>query len=85
MESSERLLLVVGAALGFAASAAESGGRDVCGLLTTAEITQLTGLPVPRMERGTDGCQWFADAAAQRKQTGDTRKATLGWMVVSRI
>ncbi len=77
METSERVTLVVGVALGFAAGAAESGGRDVCGLLTAAEITQVTGLPVARTERGTDSCQWFADEAAQQKKTGDTRNATL--------
>jgi hypothetical protein len=74
MQTSARFLLVVGLGLGLPVSAA---GRDACQLLTSAEITEVTGLPVSRMERGTDGCQWFTDEAAREKQTDATRNATL--------
>lgn len=42
--------------------------RDVCALLSAAEATEITGLPIERVEKTTDGCAWYANAAAQREK-----------------
>jgi hypothetical protein len=72
------------------ATAAPAGGRaeggsslasahaavDVCGLLPAAEVTELTGLAVERLEKKPNGCLWFANAEARRQQGVDTVRST---------
>ena len=42
--------------------------RDACALLSAAEATEITGIPIERVEKTTDGCAWYANAAAQREK-----------------
>ena len=48
--------------------AAARPARDACALLSAAEATEITGLPIERVEKTTDGCAWYANAAAQREK-----------------
>ena len=54
------------------------GSEDICALLPAAEVTELTGLPIDRVEKKADGCEWYAHAAAQQQKgaanTRDTFK-----------
>jgi hypothetical protein len=52
--------------------------EDICALLPAAEVTEVTGLPIERVEKKADGCEWYANAAAQQQKgaanTRDTFK-----------
>jgi hypothetical protein len=52
--------------------------EDICALLPAADVTELTGLPIERVEKKADGCEWYASAAAQQQKgaanTRDTFK-----------
>ena len=52
--------------------------RDPCALLTPAEVTEITGVPIERTERKSDSCEWYANAAAQQQKSADSVRATLG-------
>ena len=41
---------------------------DACALLSAQEATEITGVPVERVEKTADGCAWFANAAAQQQK-----------------
>lgn len=60
-----------------AARQASAGGRDVCAMLTGADITEVTGVPIERTEKQTDGCEWYANAAAQQQKGADIARGTL--------
>jgi hypothetical protein len=51
--------------------------RDVCGLLSAGEILEITGVAVERVEKKPNGCEWYANAAAQQQKGADTARATL--------
>jgi hypothetical protein len=51
--------------------------RDVCALLPAAEVTEVTGLPIARVARVPNGCEWYPNAAAQQQRSADTARATL--------
>jgi hypothetical protein len=52
--------------------------EDICALLPASEVTEATGLPIDRVEKKPDGCEWYANAAAQQQKgaanTRDTFK-----------
>jgi hypothetical protein len=50
------------------AQTAARPGRDVCALLTTEELSQLAGVAIERVEKLSDGCAWYANAAAQQQK-----------------
>ncbi len=49
---------------------------DACALLSAAEATEITGIPIERVERTTDGCAWYANAAAQREKSTASASGT---------
>ena len=49
---------------------------DVCALLPAKEVTEITGLPIERVEKKPDGCEWYAPAAAQQQKGADTVRDT---------
>ncbi len=49
---------------------------DICALLPAAEVTEITKLPVDRVEKKPDGCEWYANAAAQQQRGADTARDT---------
>jgi hypothetical protein len=55
-----------------------AASQDVCALLPAAEVAELTGLPIERVEKKAEGCEWYAGAAAQQQKgaanTRDTFK-----------
>jgi hypothetical protein len=51
--------------------------RDLCALLSAKEIEEIAGVPVERAEKKPNGCEWFANAAAQQQKGGDTARSTL--------
>ena len=57
-------------------SRATNDTSDVCALLAANEVTEITGLPIDRVEKKPDGCEWYAKAAAQQQQGADTARAT---------
>ena len=68
-----------------AADAASSGGRaptnsdsrDVCALLAPKELTEITGVEIERAEKTSNGCEWYANAAAQQQKGTDNARTTL--------
>ncbi len=50
-----------------ASTSTGSASRDVCALMSTTELSGLTGLRVERAEKTSDGCRWFANAADQQQ------------------
>jgi hypothetical protein len=59
-----------------AASAKRAAAGDVCALLGAAEVTEITGLPIDRVQRKPDGCEWYANAAAQQQKGTATARDT---------
>jgi hypothetical protein len=57
------------------AAPAEAQG-DVCALLPAKEVTEITGLPIDRVEKKPDGCEWYANAAAQQQKGAETTRDT---------
>jgi hypothetical protein len=51
-------------------------GADVCSLLPASEVTEVTGLPIDRVEKKPDGCEWYASAAAHQQRGADTVRGT---------
>ena len=49
---------------------------DVCALLPAKEVTEITRLPIDRVEKKPDGCEWYANAAAQQQKGADTVRDT---------
>jgi len=56
---------------------ASGQGSDVCTLLTAKEIEEIAGIPIERAEKKPDGCDWYANAAAQQQKGADTVRDTL--------
>src|SRR5712692_6160668 len=50
--------------------------RDLCALLSAKEIEEITGLPIERAEKKPNGCEWYANAAAQQQKGADTARST---------
>jgi len=50
--------------------------RDACALLSAAEATEITGMPIERVEKTADGCAWYAKAAAQREKSTASASGT---------
>jgi hypothetical protein len=64
-----------------AADRASSGARpsaatDICSLLPAKEVTEIAGLPIDRVEKKPDGCEWYANAAAQQQRGAETARDT---------
>jgi hypothetical protein len=53
-----------------------TAATDVCGLLPAAEVTEVTGLPIERVQKKPDGCEWYATATAQQQKGVDTARDT---------
>lgn len=56
--------------------AAAGEARDLCALLSAKEIEEITGLPIERAEKKPNGCEWYANAAAQQQKGADTARST---------
>ena len=50
---------------------------DVCALLSAKEIEEIVGVPLERAEKKPNGCDWYANAAAQQQKGADTARGTL--------
>jgi len=50
---------------------------DVCALLSAKEIEEIAGVPIDRAEKKPNGCDWYANAAAQQQKGADTARGTL--------
>jgi len=50
---------------------------DVCALLSAKEIEEIAGVPLERAEKKPNGCDWYANAAAQQQKGADTARGTL--------
>lgn len=57
------------------AAPAESSS-DVCALLPAKEVSAITGLPIDRVEKKPDGCEWYANPAAQQQRGAETTRDT---------
>lgn len=62
---------------GEAARTLASKSVDLCALLSAKDIEEITGLPLERAEKKPDGCEWYANAAAQQQKGADTARGTL--------
>jgi hypothetical protein len=51
--------------------------QDVCALLSAKEIEEIASVPIERMEKKPNGCDWYANAAAQQQKGTDTARGTL--------
>ena len=51
-------------------------GKDVCALISPKEIETITGLPIERAEQKPNGCEWYANAAAQQQKGVETARNT---------
>jgi hypothetical protein len=49
---------------------------DVCALLPVKEVAEITRLPIDRVEKKPDGCEWYANAAAQQQRGAETTRDT---------
>ena len=58
------------------AARASASEQDVCALLSAKEIEEIAGVPIERTEKKPNGCEWFANAAAQQKKGADTVRST---------
>jgi hypothetical protein len=56
---------------------ATSDSRDVCALLAPKELTNITGIEIERAVRTPNGCEWYANAAAQQQKSADNARTTL--------
>ena len=56
------------------AGAAEA--QDLCALLSAKEIEEIAGVPIERAEKKPNGCDWYANAAAQQQKGADTVRDT---------
>lgn len=56
--------------------AAAAEGSDVCALLSAKEIEEIAGVPLDRAEKKPNGCDWYANAAAQQQKGADTVRDT---------
>ena len=59
------------------ASRASASERDLCALLSAKEIEEIAGVPIERSEKKPNGCEWFANAAAQQQKGAETARNTL--------
>ena len=57
-------------------SAKTPAAVDVCALLPAADVTEIMGLPIDRVEKKPDGCEWYANASAHRQKGVDTVRGT---------
>jgi hypothetical protein len=51
--------------------------EDVCALLSSKEIEEIAGVPIERADKKPNGCDWYANAAAQQQKGADTARGTL--------
>jgi hypothetical protein len=51
--------------------------QDLCALLSAKEIEEIAGVPLERAEKKPNGCDWYANAAAQQQKGADTARGTL--------
>jgi hypothetical protein len=58
-------------------SRASASERDLCVLLSAKEIEEIAGVPIERSEKKPNGCEWFANAAAQQQKGAETARNTL--------
>lgn len=58
-------------------SAADTNSRDLCALLAPKELTEITGVEIERAEKTPNGCEWYANAAAQQQKSADNARTTL--------
>jgi hypothetical protein len=58
------------------ASRAPASDRDICALLSAKEIEEIAGVPIERAEKKPNGCEWFANAAAQQQKGAETARNT---------
>lgn len=49
---------------------------DACALLPASEVTQVIGLPIERVQKKDDGCEWYANTAAHQQKGVDTVRGT---------
>lgn len=56
------------------ASATET--RDLCALVSAKEVTEITGVPIERVEKKPNGCEWYANAAVRQQNGADTARST---------
>jgi hypothetical protein len=54
-----------------------ASARDVCALISNAELAGITNLAIERSEKTADGCQWFTAAAARQQRGQDDIRGTL--------
>jgi hypothetical protein len=57
--------------------AAATEAPDVCALLAAKEIEEIAGVPIERADKKPNGCDWYANAAAQQQKGADTARGTL--------
>jgi hypothetical protein len=57
--------------------AAATEAPDVCALLSSKEIEEIAGVPIERADKKPNGCDWYANAAAQQQKGADTARGTL--------
>ena len=57
--------------------AAATGAPDVCALLSAKEIEEIAGVPIERADKKPNGCDWYANTAAQQQKGADTASGTL--------
>jgi hypothetical protein len=58
------------------ATSSATSSRDVCALISNAELARVTGFPIERTEKTSDGCRWFANAAARQQRGQDEIRST---------
>jgi hypothetical protein len=61
---------------GGATGSAAAPARDVCALISSADLAAITGFAVERVEKTSDGCSWFANAAARQNRGQDDIRGT---------
>jgi hypothetical protein len=59
-----------------AQTAAKPTPRRMRALVGGGGHTEITGIPIERVERTTDGCAWYANAAAQREKSTASASGT---------
>ena len=57
--------------------AAATEAPDVCALLSAKEIEEIAGVPIERADKKPNGCDWYANTAAQQQKGADTARGTL--------
>jgi len=57
-------------------TAIAAAAADVCALLPASEVTNIIGLPIERVQKKPDGCEWYASVAAHQQKGVDTVRGT---------